>query len=71
MHWCTVLMSSSVTISTHLRQGPLSLIICFFTMASNAKSGVNRPVLDQEREGEGWTEDTDQERERERAKAEY
>lgn len=31
--------------STHLRHGPLSFTICFFTMASKAISGVNRPVL--------------------------
>lgn len=45
VHCCTVLMSSWITMSTHLRHGPLSFTICFFTMASKAISGVNRPVL--------------------------
>ena len=37
--------SSVTTRSTHFRHGSFSLMICFFTMASNAMSGVNRPVL--------------------------
>lgn len=31
--------------STHLTQGPFSFMICFFTIASNAMSGVKSPVL--------------------------
>lgn len=45
VHCLTVLMSSWMTRSIHLRQGVFSLTICFFTMASNARSGVNSPVL--------------------------
>lgn len=45
VHCLTVLMSSWMTRSMHFRQGSFSLMICFFTMASNARSGVNRPVL--------------------------
>lgn len=45
VHCLNVLMSSWMTRSMHFRQGSFSLMICFFTMASNAKSGVNRPVL--------------------------
>lgn len=45
VHCLTVLMSSWMTRSMHFRQGSFSLMICFFTMASNAMSGVNRPVL--------------------------
>lgn len=45
VHCLTVLMSSWMTMSMHFRQGSFSLMICFFTMASNARSGVNRPVL--------------------------
>lgn len=41
----TVLISSWMTRSIHLRQGVFSLTICFLTMASNARSGVNSPVL--------------------------
>lgn len=44
-HWRTVLISSWMTMSTHLTQGPFSFMICFFTMASNAMSGVKSPVL--------------------------
>jgi len=45
MHSYTVATSSWLTMSTNWTHGPLSLDICFFTMASNAMSGVNRPVL--------------------------
>lgn len=45
VHCLTVLMSSWMTRSMDFRQGSFSLMICFFTMASNAMSGVNRPVL--------------------------
>lgn len=45
VHCLTVLMSSWMTRSTHLRQGVFSLTTCFFTMTSNAMSGVNSPVL--------------------------
>lgn len=45
VHCLTVLMSSWMTMSMHFRHGSFSLMTCFFTMASNAKSGVNRPVL--------------------------
>lgn len=45
VHCLTVLMSSWMTRSTHLRHGVFSLTICFFTMTSNARSGVNSPVL--------------------------
>jgi len=47
-HWRTVLISSWMTMSTHLTQGSFSLMTCFFTMASNAISGVKSPVLDKE-----------------------
>lgn len=39
------MISSWITRSTHFRQGSFSLTTCFFTMASNAKSGVKSPVL--------------------------
>ena len=45
VHCLTVLMSSWMTRSMHFTQGSFSLMICFFTMASNARSGVKRPVL--------------------------
>lgn len=44
-HWRTVFISSWMTMSTHLTQGPFSFMTCFFTMASNAMSGVKSPVL--------------------------
>ena len=44
-HWRTVLMSSWITMSTHFTHGSFSFTTCFFTMASKAMSGVNRPVL--------------------------
>lgn len=44
-HWRTVLISSWMTMSTHLTQGSFSFMICFFTIASNAMSGVKSPVL--------------------------
>lgn len=46
VHWRTVLMSSWITKSTHFRHGSFSFTTCFFTMASNARSGVNSPVLE-------------------------
>lgn len=49
MHCLTVAMSSWMTTSTHLIHGPLSFTICFLTMASNARSGVNKPVLDKKK----------------------
>lgn len=52
VHCLTVLMSSWMTRSIHLRQGVFSLTICFFTMTSNARSGVNSPVLRMHRETE-------------------
>lgn len=45
VHCLTVLISSWITRSTHFRQGSFSLTTCFFTMASNARSGVKSPVL--------------------------
>lgn len=39
-------VSSLTTISIHFRHGPFSFWICFFTMASKARSGVNSPVLE-------------------------
>ena len=41
----TTLLSSATTRSMHLRLGSLRRVICFFTMASNAMSGVKRPTL--------------------------
>lgn len=55
VHCLTVLMSSWMTRSIHLRQGVFSLTICFFTMASNARSGVNSPVLRMHRETDTHT----------------
>lgn len=52
LHCLNVLMSSWMTRSIHLRQGVFSLMICFFTMTSNARSGVNSPVLRMHRETE-------------------
>lgn len=46
VHFLTREVSSDRTRSTHFRQGSFSLMICFFTMASKARSGVNRPVLE-------------------------
>lgn len=45
VHCLTVLISSWITRSTHFKQGSFSFTTCFFTMASNAKSGVKSPVL--------------------------
>lgn len=45
VHFLIRAASSVRTRSTHFRHGSFSLTICFFTMASNARSGVNRPVL--------------------------
>lgn len=45
LHLRMVEVSSLTTISIHVRHGPFSFWICFFTMASKARSGVNRPVL--------------------------
>lgn len=44
-HFMMSAVSSDTTRSTHLRLGSLSLRICFFTIASNARSGVKSPVL--------------------------
>lgn len=44
-HFMTSAVSSDTTRSTHLRLGSLSLRICFFTIASKARSGVKSPVL--------------------------
>lgn len=52
VHCLTVLISSWITRSTHLRQGSFSFTTCFFTMASNAKSGVKSPVLEHPGRGE-------------------
>ena len=41
----TTLLSSATTRSIHLRLGSLRRVICFFTIASKAMSGVNRPTL--------------------------
>lgn len=41
----TSAVSSDTTRSTHFRLGSLSLRICFLTIASKARSGVNSPVL--------------------------
>lgn len=45
VHCLTVLVSSEITMSTHLRHGSRVFFTCFFTMVSNAMSGVNSPVL--------------------------
>lgn len=45
VHFLTVLINSCITRSTLFKQGPFSLTICFLTIASNAISGVNKPVL--------------------------
>lgn len=44
-HFMTSAVSSHTTRSTHLRLGSFSLRICFLTIASKARSGVNSPVL--------------------------
>ena len=41
----TTLVNSITTMSTHFNEGCLSFSICFFTIVSNAMSGVNKPVL--------------------------
>ena len=43
--YLTTLVNSWTTRSIHLRLGSFSLEICFFTMASKAMSGVNKPTL--------------------------
>lgn len=48
-HFMTSAVSSDTTRSTHLRLGSLSLRICFLTIASKARSGVNSPVLNRHR----------------------
>lgn len=45
VHCLTVLISSEITMSTHLRHGSRIFFTCFFTMVSKAMSGVNSPVL--------------------------
>lgn len=65
VHCLNVLMSSWMTRSIHFRQGSFSLMICFFTMASNARSGVNRPVLRTHRDTDSETwEDGDGDRQK-------
>lgn len=45
VHCLTVLISSEITMSTHLRHGSRIFFTCFFTMGSKAMSGVKSPVL--------------------------
>ena len=45
VHFLTILINSAMTISTHLIAGDRKRSICFFTIASNAMSGVNKPDL--------------------------
>lgn len=45
VHFLTVLINSCITRSTLFKEGPFSFTICFLTIASNAMSGVNNPVL--------------------------
>lgn len=45
VHCLTVLISSEITMSTHLRHGSRIFFTCFFTMVSKAMSGVKSPVL--------------------------
>lgn len=47
VHFLMRVLSSDTTRSTHFRLGSFSFRICFFTMASKARSGVNSPVLEQ------------------------
>lgn len=49
----TSAVSSHTTMSTHFRLGSFSLRICFLTIASKARSGVNSPVLEGIGGGEG------------------
>lgn len=44
-HFLMTMASSETTRSTHFKLGSLSFIICFFTIASKAISGVKSPVL--------------------------
>ena len=44
-HFLITEVNSLTTISQHFSDGARSFSICFFTMASNAMSGVNRPDL--------------------------
>ena len=53
-HEWTTLLSSSITRSTHFSIGAFSCAICFFTIASNAMSGVNRPVLHKTSRNSQW-----------------
>lgn len=68
--------SSETTISMHFRHGSFNLCTCFFTMASNAMSGVNSPVLhiastEQREQGAGATwKQQDQESQQERHRRE-
>lgn len=41
----TTLDNSLTTRSVHFNDGSFNLAICFFTIASNAISGVNKPTL--------------------------
>lgn len=52
VHCLTVLINSEITMSTHFRQGSLIFFTCFFTMVSNAMSGVKRPVLNTQDRGQ-------------------
>lgn len=45
VHIRTTFDNSKTTRSIHFRQGSFNLFICFFTIASNAISGVKRPTL--------------------------
>ena len=44
-HILTTLVSSCTTRSMHFMLGSFILLICFFTIASKAMSGVKRPTL--------------------------
>lgn len=50
VHIRTTFDNSKTTRSIHFRQGSFNLFICFFTIASNAISGVKRPTLIPEKE---------------------
>lgn len=52
-----------MTRSMHFTQGSFSLMICFFTMASNARSGVNRPVLKDIQTRQTWSGSVDRQSE--------
>ena len=50
-HCLITLVSSCTTMSTHLREGSVSFMICLVTMTSKALSGVNSPTLSGHVEG--------------------